>query len=113
MSTDTLNANVTRLRLRAGDTLVLQVERPLSADQRAHVFRYLSDRLPHGVRTLLVDMPAKLTVLEDANGLFGDADAEAVLDAAGDRIWHSIRKFDGDPSRVDFHAITCGCTECN
>ena len=109
---NTLTTTVARLRVRPGDTLALQLDRPLRAEQRAHLAQYLAGALPPGVRTLVVDMPAKLAVLEDAGQLFTDADAEAVTQAAAALIWHSMRKFGGDPSHVDYHALDCGCTEC-
>jgi hypothetical protein len=39
--------------------------------------------------------------------------AAIVLEDAGVEIWHSMRKFDGQPHYRDDHPIGCGCTYCN
>lgn len=43
--------------------------------------------------------------------LFSEADRLEVLQAAGDEIWHNLRKW-GDPTQRDNHSIDCGCTYC-
>lgn len=44
--------------------------------------------------------------------LFDDVDAVRVVEAAGEEIWHNLRKW-GDPSQRDNHTLDCGCTYCN
>lgn len=37
----------------------------------------------------------------------------AAQQQAADFIWHSMRKWSGDPTQQDTHPINCGCTYCN
>lgn len=41
------------------------------------------------------------------------AQARAGVDEAGELIWHSIHKYDGDPTQDSWHPIRCGCIYCN
>lgn len=45
--------------------------------------------------------------------LFSRDDAQTVIACAADYIWHSMRKFDGNPCLIDNHPINCGCAWCN
>ena len=45
--------------------------------------------------------------------LFTITDALAVRQAVADEIWHSMLKFNGNPTQRNPHPINCGCTYCN
>jgi len=45
--------------------------------------------------------------------LFTFADAKAVFAEAGALIWHSMQKYDGNPTHENMHPLTCGCVYCN
>lgn len=45
--------------------------------------------------------------------LFHADDVADVLRFAADEIWHSMQKFDGDPTQRNPHPVNCGCTYCN
>jgi hypothetical protein len=56
--------------------------------------------------------PDILTLQEWIYAEYQCAYAEAQQKAA-DFIWHSMRKWGGDPRQQDTHPINCGCTYCN
>ena len=107
-----ITAAISRLSLLPGDTLVLHSARPLTQPQREHLINVVRGATPPQVPILVLDNNLKLSVLEKGSHLFSDRDAEAVRQAAANMVWHSMRKFDGNPTHVDYHPLNCGCTRC-
>lgn len=53
--------------------------------------------------------------LEAVQRLLQGAKVEAfmAIGDAADLIWHSMQKYDGNPTQTSWHPINCGCTFCN
>lgn len=106
-------ATVSRLSLQPGDALVLQVDTILSEQHHQRVQDLIKPHIPAGVPVLVLDRSTKLAVLEPTTHLFSDRDADEVRREAARLIWHSMRKFNGHPTHIDYHPLACVCTECN
>lgn len=59
------------------------------------------------------DCAAAVAAHNAAVALWAPVDAMRVIEDAGAEIWHSLRKWRGDPTQRDDHPLTCGCTVCN
>lgn len=55
---------IARLDVKAGDTVVVKVNRPLTQGDAAHAREYVSASLPADVKVLVLDVNADLTLIK-------------------------------------------------